>query len=234
MEKSMTTLTEISNLKVVDLGTKLGNSIGEFRKKGHIYFGDEINRITPDECLGIDRQNKYENDVVGQGYHFAALDVTTEDAFDKMPEADYYLAWDFLEHLPDKQWSDHLVKVMLHKARKGVWCRMPSFEQDESTGEGALKALGLRFAWSNWHGHPSHYLITECVEAINAYKLTTNRGSISVKVKPGRRVRGTDDINVIPIDSPIDTVKYSPKLGHKNIRKFDPPLVAQWEVLVTM
>lgn len=232
--KEAPTLKEVMTLKVVDLGTKLGHAIGEFCKKGSLYFGDEISQIRPDQCLGIDLQDKYRNDVVGQGYRFMVMDVTQDGALDALPEADYYLAWDFLEHLPSKEWSDALVKVMLHKARKGVWCRMPSFEQDETTGEGALKKLGLRFAWTHWHGHPSHYLVEECVTAMNQYKLEQNRGSIAVKVRPGKRVRATDDKHVVPIDSPIDTVKYEPKLGHRPYQKFDPPLVGQWEVIATM
>jgi hypothetical protein len=221
------------DLKVVDLGTKLGSAITQFRKKASMFF-ENIGEIKPEACLGIELQDKYRNDVEGQGYRFQVTDVTSEGALAALPEADYYLAWDFLEHLPTKAWSDAVVKTMLHKARKGVWCRMPSFEQDESTGEGALKQLGLRFAWTNWHGHPSHYLVEECVNAINEYKQEQNRGSLAVKVKPGRRVRATDDKSVVPIDSPIDTVKYEPKLGHRPFQKFDPPLVAQWEVVVTM
>ena len=221
-------------MKVVDLGTKLGNSIGEFRKKGRMYYGDDIPRIKPAECLGIDMQDKYESDCTKRGYGFLKLDVTAEGALEKLPESDYYLAWDFLEHLPNKVWSTALIKVMLHKARKGVWLRMPSFEQDERTGEAALRKLGLRFAWTDWHGHPSHYLIEDALQAINEYKQESGRGSISTKVRAGKRIRATDDPSVVPIDSPTDTVKYSPQLGHKPVVDLNPHVIGQWEVVITV
>ena len=223
----------MTDFQVVDLGTKLGNSIGEFRRKANIFWPEFVAPL-PELCLGIDMQDKYREDVEGQGYKFMALDVTAEGALEQLPEADYYIAWDFLEHLPNKEWSSAIVKVMLHKARKGVWIRMPSFEPDESTGEGVLLNLGLRFAWSNWRGHKSHYLLLDCITAINEYKTEAKRGSIAVKTKAGRRVRSTTDDKVVPIDAPIDTVKYSLDMGHKKVEKFDPPLVAQWEVVATM
>jgi len=223
----------MTDLKVVDLGTKMGNAINAFLKRGKMYFGDDVSHIQPAECLGIDKKDKYRGDVEGQGFQFQCADVTAGGFIDTLPEAWFYLGWHFLEHLPSKEWSTAFVKVMLHRASKGVWFELPSFEQDESTGEGALKKLGLRFSWTDWHGHPSHYLIEDCVGAINAYKQDTGR-SVSVKVKPGKRIRNTMDKKVVPIDSPIDTGDYKPVLGKKENVEFDPPLVGHWIVIAKM
>ena len=230
----MTSISGVMDLTIVDMGTKLGRSITEFRKRGHTFFGDDARGIPPERCLGIDKKTQYMSDVQGQGYRFLGMDVTSTGALENLPEADFYLAWDFLEHLPDKKWSGAVVWAMIHKARKGVWIKMPSFEPDEATGEGALRKLGLRFAWTHWHGHPSHYLVQDCVEAIQGYKQGTGRNSLAVKVRPGRRVRDTLDKQVVPIDAPIDTVEYKPSLGSRTVHKFDPPLVAQWDVIVTV
>lgn len=220
-----------SHVAVVDMGCKLGNAIQEFVKKGSLYYDDDIRSIKPGDCLGVDRQDRFRGDLEARGYRFLHLDITAENALLQLPAADYYLAWDFLEHLPNLDWVSAVVKVMLHKARKGVWIRMPSFEQD-ATGEGALKEMGLRFAWTNWHGHPSAVLVEDVVRIVNDYKAETLRSSVSLKLKPSKRVMATDDPCVVPIDAPMDTAAYNPNLGVKPVKNLDPPLVAQWEAVI--
>lgn len=219
-------------LKVVDLGTKLGNAIVEFVKRGDMYFGEEVKLIQPNECLGIDRQSKFSKDLTGRGLQFMELDITAPLSLEKLPQADYYLAWDFLEHLPSTDWSSAVVHLMLHNARRGVWLRMPSFEQDDETGEGVLRKLGLRFAWTNWVGHPSHYTVLDAVTAVNSYCKKMGIPLLRIDIRPGKLIRSTEDPNVVPVEAPIDTVKYSPALGVKTVVDFDPPVVGQWEVII--
>jgi hypothetical protein len=233
VEEGNNVMTVEQPIQVVDLGTKLGNSIVEFRRKAQQFWPQFVDP-GPGGCLGIDKEEKYRADLEGQGCQFKALDLTQKGVLENLPEADYYVAWDFLEHLPDVAWSSAVIKVMLHKARRGVWLRMPSFEDDETTGEGALRKLGLRFTWTHWRNHTSHYELLDCIAAINEYKQTSGRGSIAVKTKAGRRIRSTTDDKVVRIDSPINTPKYKLDLGHKKVESFNPPLVAQWEIIVTM
>jgi hypothetical protein len=220
-----------TDYRVVDLGTKLGSALTEFRRRADQFFPD-LPKLPPGECLGVDRNEKYRADVEGQGYLFAGWDLTDSDVLTGLPTADYYIAWDFLEHLPDTLWSQTLVKLMLHNARRGVWLRLPSFEQDAQTGEGRLKELGLRFAWTEWTGHKSRFTLMDCAAAIQEYSLETGR-SVKTKFKPGRRVRSTADSRVVPLAAPVDTVKYTAALGLKPVQQLEPPLVAQWEVLLT-
>jgi len=229
-QQSMTETT----LKVVELGCKLGNGITEFIRRGSMYYGPLVRSIDPAECLGIDIQERFRADLESRRLRFRCLDLTADGALEELPEADYYLAWDFLEHLPNMEWVSAVIQVMLRKARKGVWIRMPSFEQDKDTGEGVLRAMGLRFSWSVWHGHKCHVLVSDVVQVINEYKSGVGRSSIAMKLLAGRCVRSTDDPCVVPIDSPVDTVKYDEKLGPKPIRDLNPDVVAQWEVVVTM
>lgn len=228
------TETATPNLKVIDLGCKLGNSLAEFIRRGSMYYGELVRAIQPGECLGIDMQARYQRDLVERGFNFLAVDITAEGALEQLPEADYYLAWDFLEHLPTKEWASAVIQTMLHKARKGVWIRMPSFEQDESTGEGALKKLGLRFTWTNCHGHKCPLLVEDVVRTLNDYKSQTGRNSIALKLRPGKRVRATDDPCVVPVDSPMDTTEYRANLGPKPVKDLETHLVSQWEVVITI
>ncbi len=224
----------MSKIAVVDLGCKLGSALAEFRKRGHLYYGDQVHTIQAEECLGVDMQARFQRDLEEQGYWFLCLDVTRTDALAELPEADYYLAWDFLEHLPSKDWAARVIEHMLRHARRGVWIRMPSFEQDVVTGEGALAELGLRFAWTKWHGHLTPLLVTDVVNEINRYKAMAGQNAITLRIRDSKRVRSTADPCVVPADAPIDTVKHHADLGVKPVRSFNPPLVSQWEVVITI
>ena len=185
---------------VVDLGTKKAGALDVFRKHGKMYFGLDA-ECRPDVCLGVDLADKYKDDVKKRGYRFRSADVLSED-FD-WPSADFYLAFDFLEHLPSKEMSAAVLRTMLERARRGVWLRMPSFEQD-GTGEKPLRDLGMRFAWTNWHGHPSHYLVSEAKSVIELVK-----PDAKVKHKHNKLIHNTHNQDVVPTDAPLDTRKRS-------------------------
>lgn len=219
---------------VVDLGTKQGYAIDEFRRKRETFFDAEFS-ITPEKCLAIDHKTEYWEDLTRSGYKPQELDLANDEAIANLPEANYYLAWHFLEHVPTKEWSNKLVKAALSKSRYGCWFRLPSFEPDEVSGEGALRAIGLRWTWSHWVGHPTHYLIEDCKNAVNEWfsehgeKL--ERG-VQVRVTPAGRTWNTHDEHVVFIDAPIDTTEYSPEMGKKPSRNFTPPLITEWNVVV--
>lgn len=218
------------NLKVVDLGTNLGNAIGEFLRRGKQYFTD-LDEIQPEECLGVDKQGRFEADLTQRGYNFSEADLTKID-LDVLPEADYYLAWDCLEQLPSPDWSAAVLQIMLHKARRGIWLRMPSFEPEGLSSEQTLKAMNLRFAWTTWPCNTSHFTLQHMANALSGYKQASGREFADVVVQASKTVLASGDPWVVPASAPLDTQKYSPTLGLKPSVKFNPPLVAQWNVLV--
>ena len=218
-------------LDVVDLGTKKGAAIVEFLKKGRLYF--RTPKMSRENCLGIDRHSKYRRVVEKAGFQYQDSDLLDDEVLKNLPEANYYLAWHFLEHLPNKRLSHKLVKACLQKAKKGCWFRLPSFQQDKKTGEGALREHGLRFTWTHWHGHPSHYLVEDCQKAIKAWAKKYGQKP-KVVVKPAGYVKTTGNRRVVPIDAPIDTVTYAKSMGAKPNVRFNPPIVDAWEVLVTL
>ena len=220
------------NPRVVDLGCKSGAAMDEFRKKAPEYYGESARAILPSECLGVDRSSDLAPDVRARGYGFLCLDLTAPGAHEKLPPADFYLAWDFLEHLPGKVWSDTVLAAALEKAQAGVWLRMPNFEQDERIGEGALRRMGLRFAWTHWKGHRSHYLTGDALRAVIPHMAQAGLESIQIQVKPRTYIHTTEDPWVVPIEAPVDTVRYHRDLAPKPVKRFDPPLVGQWDVVV--
>jgi len=144
--------------------------------------------------------------------------------YESLPIADYYLAFDFLEHLPSKEYADSIVKLMATRSTVAVWLRMPSFEPDFVSGEGVLRLSDLRFSWTNWTGHPTPYLVSQAVGALFPFMS-------KVVVCPSKLVHSTEDDRIVPIDSPIDTVSYHKSLGNKINIAFSPPLVRAWDVI---
>ena len=139
------------------------------------------------------------------------------------------MVWDFLEHLPSIEDSNLVLGAMLDHAAKGVWLRMPSFEQDEA-GEGQLRRHGLRFTWTNWqHGHPSFYKISDALGVINA-----KAPSCGLKYEHQRIIRDSSSKYVVPIDAPIDTTEYKPEHGEKPDVVFQPAVIGCHGLIVSL
>jgi len=208
----------------VDLGTKKAGALTVARKRGHIYGFTKGRAV---DCLGVDLKSEYRDQVKSLGYRFCEADVLNGFAW---PSANYYLAFDFLEHLPSVEDSMIVLKKMCEKATHGIWLRLPSFEPDTATGEGALRKHGLRFAWTHWKGHPSPFLVEHAMGVILE---TLPPDSYILRHKKLKKITSSRDQSVVPISAPIDTVKYHPRLGPKPHVKFNPPLIGQHEIIVT-
>lgn len=223
---------------IVDLGTKHGNAIDEFLKKGGEYLKrrELMRRIQRGRCVGYERPQaeKYRKIVEGKGFQFRVADLANDEEIAKLPMAEIYLAWHFLEHVPNKDWSRKLVRASLTNARHMAWFRLPSFQQDKDTGEGVLKEHGMRFTWTNWKGHPSHWLVEDCLDAITEWSMDVGPyRTFDTMVKPAGYIKSMSDHRVVPIDTPIDVNKYEPKYGPKPLDVvFKKPIVAEWEVIV--
>jgi hypothetical protein len=150
-----------------------------------------------------------------------------------LPKAKAYLAWHVLEHLTDKDCAGRVVHAALTQAERIAWFRLPSFEQDCERGEGALRRHGLRFSWTRWSGHPTAWLVSDCKESIDTWKLRYPTRVFDVIVKPAAYIRDTDHRRVLPVGAAVDADIYHESFGAKPPRiVFDPPLVSEWEVVV--
>lgn len=221
---------------VVDLGTKKGGALVEFLKQGDVFtrsgIKEQCRRI---RCVGYEREQgeAYRADVESRGFQFKIANLATDEGIAQLPKSRVYLAWHFLEHVPDKSWSDKLVKASLSNCQELAWFRLPSFEQDEENGEGVLRKHGMRFTWTHWHGHTSHWLVDDCVRSISDWGAANPEREYSVFIKPADYVKSMSDKRVVPISAPIDVNVYHPKYGGKpKLGPFEPPIVAAWEVAV--
>ena len=227
-------------LDIVDLGTKKGNATIEFlqfskrhlqQRKGkplpYYLTQEELSSMSIRNCAGYERKEgeKYRKGVEGRGMQFRLADLATDGAIEQLPPAKVYLAWHFLEHVPNKDWSRKLVHASLSNSRWMSWFRLPSFQQDDKTGEGALRKHGMRFTW----------LVEDCQEAIQSWAETNKDRPYFLDIRPAGYIRAMDDHRVVPIDTEIDVNKYEKKHGPKPLHiKLEQPIVAEWEVIVRL
>jgi len=225
---------------LVDLGTKKGNAIYEFLSRAGASLSGSlpplpIRDLVKSKCVGYERKQGevYRKEVESRGYKFRIANLATEDAIAALPTAKVYLAWHFLEHVPNKDWSDKLVKASLTNASWVAWFRLPSFQQDFQTGEGVLREHGMRFTWTNWRGHPSHWLVEDCTKSILEWSKGKPDREFDLVVKPAGYIKSMNDHRVVPIDTPIDVNEYKPHHGKRPLDvKFKRPIIAEWEVIV--
>lgn len=224
-------------MKIVDLGTKHGEAISHFRSKAGLTVlpRNEVASCVPHLCVGFERPEAagYRKKVESRGYGFELADLSLASDLERLPKASIYLAWHVLEHLPDKVCADRVVQAALNNAERLAWFRLPSFEQDDKQGEGVLRKHGLRFSWTHWVGHPTAWLVSDCVASIMLWQLKNPERKGDLIVKPAGYIKSTDDKRVVPINAPIDTNYYSRSLGPKPKGiEFNPFVVSEWEVIV--
>ena len=212
-------------MKVVDLGTRIGTTLSEFLRRGPRFFpthSDFINKISLSECVGVDKDEVYRADLEGVGASFLALDLSSSEGLDALPEADFYTASKLLHHLPDKGCAEDLLRAVLHKAKRGVWLRLLSFEDDDQTGNGVFRKSGLRFGWME------KYLRYLCKDAVSLI----SRDVFNIELKAAKRIRHTNDFRVLPVSADSDKEEYEEVMGHKPQTKLVPPVVAEWDLFI--
>ena len=158
----------------------------------------------------------------GVGASFQVGDVTSGDLLTTLPEADFYLASKVLHHLPAKEQVDEVVRVMLSKARRGVWLRLLSFEDDTKTGDGVLRKSDLRFGWIEKY---TPYLCADAVALVS-------QNVFDMELKAAKRIRHTNDFRVLPASADSDEEEYEEAMGYKPQIKLVPPLVAEWDLFI--
>ena len=223
---------------VVDLGTKHGNAIDSFfRYAANAGLpAEQLAGFQKSRCVGYEREQaaEYRSIVETKGYQFRLANLTMEANLNDLPTADVYLLWHFLEHLPTKLESQRVLLAALARTRTMVWLKLPSFQPDAYNGEGVLRDRGLRFTWTEWTGHPTPWLLQDCQKTLELWQTQAADRSYSTLVRPARVIEYSDNRHVVPINAPVDTLKYDPRHGPKP----DPPIrfprrvVAEWDVII--
>jgi hypothetical protein len=205
---------------VVDLGSKKCGALDEFRKKHKQTFGGFAD-LSPDKFLAVDRNDSCAEEASKRGYGFLKGDVLAPKF--EWPKAEYYLAWDFLEHMPSTKDSDFVLRRMVESATRGVWLRMPSFEEDALS---RLDCMGLRFTWTKWKAHKSAYTTAMAIPVIEGVP-----GWRVVKRRDSTRFVSTMDERIVPKGAPADVIKYDPSMGPKPSSVFNPPIAAAIDIV---
>lgn len=209
---------------VVDLGAKTAGALDHFRRRyGTMHFQNGVD-ISPRACLAVDRDERHRSEAEQKGYGFMCSDILAKEF--QWPQADFYLAVNLLEYLPSPQHARSVLRAMIEHAKKGVWVRISSHERDE-TGLGQLRRHGLRFFWSRWVSHRARVTLDQIRSAVLSYS------DRAVLREMPRTVIGDSSSNrIVPETAPWDCQSYTESLGEKTQVRFDPPLVAEWDVFV--
>jgi len=214
-------------IDIVDLGTKQGGALDNFfHPKQKTNF--DVKKFKRTNCLGIDINSTYEKAVKSKGYQFQALDLANTEVLNQLPQARGYLLHHFLEHVPTHDIARAIVAKVMQQSQEFVWFKLPNFDQDSKTGEGALRKVGLRFTWTHWKGHPCHWLLQDNLDAISAY----TGSKYKVQHHAAKTISNTNNSRVVPIDAPIDTLEYKEDLGPKLTMTLMPAVVSEWDVFV--
>jgi len=213
------------SMSVVDLGTRFGTSIASFLHKSSTFFPNQSQLGTPDfECIGVDIDEIHRGDLEGRGYRFMCGDLRSHGFRESLPEADFYLVCNLLHHLRSPRDQSDVLCCALEKARRGVWFRAKSFEEDATSGEGVLISEGLRFCWSRDY---SSYSISEITALVRE-----TLPEASLRVEPAKRIRHTKDKRVVPADTKTDSFFYAAAMGPKVYMELPKPVVCEWDIFV--
>jgi len=218
----------MAQFRVVDVGSKLGGSAAKYGQnvKSTVFGGPNPK---PAQICCIERAPRYEPKLKALGFSVLIADVFALAKNDELPYGDVYLASNMLEHCPCVDASMYLLEKMMRMSRQGVWLRLPSFEQDE-TGEGRLARHNLRFNWTSWRGHWSHFRLAHVYEALH---LLQHQRPMKIHVSGGRLLHDSNYPNIVPNLDTDELVNYDPRLhGPRNHVKFKPPIVGEWDVQI--
>ena len=130
----------------------------------------------------------------------------------------------FLEHLSGLDAVRDAIKCAARVSTDFVFIQGPYFDADDR-----LRDQGLKFYWSDWHGHKCH-LTTSQLKAV------LDELSLKEYVIQGRvPVLSSLDPAIHPLDAPRDQQEYDVDIHPaKPLATFDPPLYREIVCLVRL
>lgn len=151
--------------------------------------------------VGIDIDPKKVAKTRDAGFHAVLADATKPERF--KGRVRFAVLSHFLEHLPDYKTVSRALRTAIHISEDFVFVRQPWFDAD-----GALFRHGLKFYWSDWHGHPMTLTTLQMYRIIRDH---LDKGNISrATIFGNTRITNSDDDCVLPLSAPTDTGKYNP------------------------
>ena len=172
--------------------------------------------------LGIDNDRSKIQRMRELGYDCLEEDILNLD----LPENSvrFVMISHFLEHLHDIDGVRKAIASAARTARDFVFIQGPYFDADER-----LAAQGLKFYWSDWHGHRCHVTTSHLQGVLDDLALRNYIFLARTKVSDSM------DPSMHPIDSPRDQHDYVEGIHPpKPLSVFDPPLFREIVCIVRL
>jgi SAM-dependent methyltransferase len=182
-------------------------------------------RFSAPRGLGIDILEHEVEKMRRRGFDALCADITTFDC----PTASFRFVsmMDFLEHLPDFDVVEEILKSAKRIARDFLFIRHPSFEDEHY-----LNAVGLKQFWTDWPGPGGHTAKMTVADFTTLFrKIGINQYSITY------RCPALDSSNsvILPIDAPPNQHHYSESShGPKPLVRFPRPLYGQIDIFASV
>lgn len=176
----------------VDLGCGTGGSIGWSK-----------NRFGGDNHIGYDNEESDISEAIKSGYNVEYADITSDDFV--IPQCRFITSLHTFEHLQDEETILKLLKKCVASASEFIFIKVPFFDNMDY-----LKSLGLRLTWTNWVGHPTAVTFDMLKRLLEELELSGTAGFLHPVIDSSLN-------EIIPVDSPIDTIYYNESLGNKDI-----------------
>ena len=123
----------------------------------------------------------------------------------------------FLEHLPDYATVVRAIKTAVAISEEFVFIKQPWFDSD-----GELFQHGLKFYWSDWHGHPMPLTSLQMYRCVRRF--LAQGKVVRAAIFGNRSVTSSDSEFVIPLAAPMDSGQYDPEIhGPKPAVEFQLP-----------
>ncbi len=189
-------------------------------KGGCIDFARD--RLGGKRGLGIDNDPAKVERMRRLGYDCMEADITNLDLPPK--SARFVTMSHFLEHLPDLDAVRKAVLCAMDVASDFLFIQGPYFNADD-----LLEEQGLKFFWSDWHGHRCHVTTVQLQSILDGFGL---RKYLVMGRVP---VANSLDPSIHPMNSPRDQHEHIPGTHPvKPLVEFDPPLYREMVCVVRL
>lgn len=164
--------------------------------------------------LGIDIDQKKVDLCRSNGFDAINFDILK---LDQKRIVNFVTMSHFLEHLPNVNVAEKMIRKGIFVAREFVFIRQPWFDSD-----GALLLNDLKFYWSDWRGHANK------MTSLDFYLILRRAFDLNVisgfDIYARGRVSLSSDSSIIPLSAPSDQHHFDASLhGEKNEEiKIDP------------
>ncbi len=205
-----------SQYDFVDLGCSTGDSITYCIQRFHARRGIGVD---------IDKSKVLKAQAVGVDAVLAdASQLAVVSSLSNADQIRFVSMVHFLEHLPDFQTVEEIIRNAAAIASDFLFIRHPSFEE-----EAYLTMLGLRQYWWHWTGHKSHVHVSDYCSIFDRLGLR------QYMIRYQEPIWDSTHRSILTSDMPIDQHNFDPgRHRDRPYMRFDRPLWREQEIFVAL